>query len=100
MLAVALNPPSSRVASPESIVPSLQTAEVVRAVLISIRSLVSISLKPTVPLALKSWAEASASSVKPISAILSMVGASLVPLMVMMTVSVAVAPFPSVAVMV
>ena len=47
-------PAVSCVASAESMVPALQTAPVVRAALISTTSVVSISAKETVPLAVRS----------------------------------------------
>ena len=64
----------------------------------STTSLVSMSSKLTVPLALRSCALAFAASVKPRSATSLIVGASLVPVIVIVTVSVAVALALSVAV--
>ena len=92
-------PASSAVFRPASIVPPLQTAAVVTALVTSMTSVVSMSSKLRLPLADRSWAEALAASVKPKSAMaVVMEGASLVPVMVMVTVSVAVALAESVTV--
>ena len=64
----------------------------------SITSLVSMSSKLTVPLSLRSCALASAASLNADAAVALTVGASFVPVMVKLTVSVAEAPWSSVAV--
>ena len=68
-------------------VPPLQAMLPSEAKLMSITSLVSMSLKLTVPLSLRSCAEASAASVIAAVAVALTVGASLVPVMVKLTVS-------------
>ena len=79
--------------------PPLQTAAVVTAELISITFVVSISVKERVPVLLRFCAAALAASVKPKSAIAVVIrGASLLPVIITFTVSVAVALLLSVIV--
>ena len=92
-------PASSAVFSAGSIAPPLQTAAVVTAAPTSITSLASMSSKLRLPLADRSCAAASAASVKPKSAMpVVMTGTSFVPVIVTLTVSVALAPPLSVTV--
>ena len=78
--------------------PVLQAAALVTLALTAMRSVASMSSKPRLPLPLRLWAEASAASVKPKSAMSPITGASLVPVIVTVTVSFAVAPKVSVIV--
>ena len=99
MIALALKPPSSKTLSDPSMTPLLQVAGEVSEAEISTRSLASISSKLTVPLASRFCAEASASYVKPKSATSLIVGPSLLPVPVIVTVCSALAkPLLSVAV--